>query len=117
MTLYITCRPCSQDGLPAGIKASDPLSAIREIRSAFEDLQYFAVSEAEFKSYKEIVRNNVARELGTPEGVIKYCLYRYSEGKDLISLYSKSIDRIDDDDVRMILEEIISSGVVEYIVK
>lgn len=117
MTLYITCRPCNQDGLPAGIKASDPLSAIREIRSAFEDLQYFSVSEAEFKSYKEIVRSNVARELGTPEGVIKYCLYRYSEGKDLISLYSKSIDRIDDDDVRMILEEIISSGVVEYIVK
>ena len=117
MTLYITCRPCAEDGLPAGVSASEPLAAIRDIRGEFEDLQYFSVSEAQFKAYKEIVRNNVARELATPEGIIKYCLYRYSEGKDLISLYSKSIDRIDDDDVRMIIEEIISSGVVEYIVK
>lgn len=117
MTLYITCRPCDQDGLPAGVTALEPLSAIRDIRREFENLQYFSVSDSQFKAYKEIVKNNVARELATPEGVIKYCLYRYSEGKDLISHYSKSIDRIDDDDVRMILEEIISSGVVEYIVK
>jgi predicted Zn-dependent peptidase len=117
MTLYITCRPCDQDGLPAGITASEPLAAIREIRREFDDLQYFAVTDAQFKAYKEIVRNNVARELATPEGIIKYCLYRYSEGKDFISLYSKSIDRVQEDDVRMILEEIISSGVVEYVVK
>ena len=88
-----------------------------EIRREFDDLQYFAVTEAQFKAYKEIVRNNVARELATPEGIIKYCLYRYSEGKDLISLYSKSIDRVAVDDVRLILEEIITSGVVEYVVK
>ena len=117
MTLYIICRPCNQDGLPAGITASEPLAAIREIRREFDDLQYFAVTDAQFKAYKEIVRNNIARELATPEGIIKYCLYRYSEGKDLISLYSKSIDRVQEDDVRMILEEIISSGVVEYVVK
>lgn len=117
MTLYITCRPCSQDGLPAGVEASQPVHAIREIRRQFDNLMYFSVSDAEFKAYKEIVKNNIARSLATPEGMIRYCLYRYSEGKDLISFYSKSIDRIDDDDVRMILEEIVSSGVVEYIVK
>ena len=117
MTLYITCRPCAADGLPAGVEPSAPLAAVRDIRAAFDDLMYFSVSDAEFKAYKEIVRNNIARELATPEGMIKYCLYRYSEGKDLISLYSRSIDRIDDDDVRLILEEIISSGVVEYIIR
>lgn len=117
MTLYITCRPCAADGLPAGVEPLEPLAAVREIRAEFDDLMYFSVSDAEFKAYKEIVRGNIARELATPEGMIKYCLYRYSEGKDLISLYSRSIDRIDDDDVRLIIEEIISSGVVEYIVK
>lgn len=117
MSLYIACRPCVGDGLPEGVEPSEPLAAVREVRAEFSDLMYFSVSEAEFKAYKEIVRNNVARELATPEGMIRYCLYRYSEGKDLISLYSKSIDRIKPDDVRMILEEIISSGVVEYIVK
>lgn len=117
MTLYITCRPCAADGLPEGVEPSGPLAAVRDIRAEFSDLMYFSVSNAEFKAYKEIVRNNVARELATPEGMIKYCLYRYSEGKDLISLYSRSIDRIDMDDVREILEEIISSGVVEYVVK
>ena len=117
MTLYITCRPCGADGLPAGIEPSEPLAAVRDIRAEFSDLMYFSVSDAEFKAYKEIVRNNIARELGTPEGMIKYCLYRYSDGKALISLYNKSIDRIDVDDVRLIIEEIISSGVVEYIVR
>ena len=117
MTLYITCRPCAADGLPEGVQPSGPLAAVRDIRADFGDLMYLSVSDAEFKAYKEIVRNNVARELNTPEGMIKYCLYRYSEGKDLISLYSRSIDRIDVDDVRVILEEIISSGVVEYVVK
>ncbi|MBO4611401.1 MAG: hypothetical protein J5668_04760, partial [Bacteroidales bacterium] len=117
MTLYITCRPCAADGLPEGVKPSAPLAAVRDIRAEFSDLMYFSVSDEEFKSYKEIVRNNIARELNTPEGMIKYCLYRYSEGKALISLYNKSIDRIDVDDVRLILEEIISSGVVEYVIK
>ncbi|MBO4465514.1 MAG: hypothetical protein J5748_02410 [Bacteroidales bacterium] len=117
MTLYITCRPCGADGLPSGVEPSAPLAAVRTIRAEFSDLMYFSVSDAEFKAYKEIVRGNVARELNTPEGMIKYCLYRYSEGKDLISLYSRSIDRIDVDDVRLVLEEILSSGVVEYVVK
>ena len=117
MTLYITCRPCAADGLPEGVKPSAPLAAVRDIRAEFSDLMYFSVSDEEFKSYKEIVRNNIARELNTPEGMIKYCLYRYSEGKALISLYNKSIDRIDVDDVRLIIEEIISSGVVEYVIK
>lgn len=117
MTLYITCRPCDADGLPEGVEPSGPLAAVRDIRAEFNDLMYLSVSDAEFKAYKEIVRGNIARELNTPEGMIKYCLYRYSEGKDLISLYSRSIDRIALDDVRLILEEIISSGVVEYVVK
>ena len=48
---------------------------------------------------------------------MEYAVCRYSNGRDLTSNYKKILDSIVIDDVRWILEEIISAGIVEYIVK
>lgn len=116
VTLYVTCRPCPQDGLPAGIDSSSPLDALREVRMAFAGLPHCVLDNDSLGDYKAIVKNNLARELSTQEGLIRYCLCRYSEGKDLTSDYAAGVDALVEDDLLWILEELTDSGVVEYIV-
>jgi hypothetical protein len=49
--------------------------------------------------------------------MMDYALCRYSYGRDLTTYYQKRLDALVVDDLRWLLEEVISSGIVEYIVK
>ncbi|MGN1226278.1 MAG: hypothetical protein ACI4TL_03475, partial [Candidatus Cryptobacteroides sp.] len=80
-------------------------------------MQYMVISDVEFASYKEIVKKNMSSTLSSAYGMMSYALFRYSNCRDLTSAYNSRIDNIVIDDLRWILEEIISSGIVEYIVK
>ena len=115
-SFYITLRPCSQDGLPDGVVVHDPLEVVNKLREEFSRLQYMVISEEEFASYKEIVKKNMSNYLSSSYGMMTYALFRYSNCRDLTSAYSSRIDKIVIDDLRWILEEIISSGIVEYII-
>ena len=114
---YITIRPCAQDGLPEGVEVHDPLEVVNKLREEFSRMQYIVISDVEFASYKEIVKRNMSSSLSSSYGTMSYALFRYSNCRDLSSNYSKRIDKFVIDDLRWILEEIISSGIVEYIVK
>ena len=116
-SFYITLRPCSQDGLPEDVSVQDPMDAIKEVREVFSKMQYIIISDEEFASYKDIVSKSIAYALSSSSGMMEYALSRYSNGRDLTSNYQKVLDGIVIDDLRWILEEIISSGIVEYIVK
>lgn len=115
--LYVTLRSCSDDGLPSGVNSLEPLDAIKVVREEFLRMQYMVISDEDFASYKALVKGRIALSLKSSDGMMKYALNRYSDGRDLVTDYSKKIDAIEIDDVRWLLEEIISSGVVEYIVK
>lgn len=116
-TFYITLRPCAQDGLPEGVSVQDPMEAINVVREEFSKMQYMVITDEEFASYKDIVRRQIESSLSSPQGLMEYAVCRYSNGRDLTSNYKKILDSIVIDDVRWILEEIISAGIVEYIVK
>lgn len=116
-SFYITLRPCTQDGLPAGVEVHDPLEVVNKLREEFSRMQYMVISDVEFASYKEIVKKNMSSTLSSAYGMMSYALFRYSNCRDLTSAYNSRIDKIVIDDLRWILEEIISSGIVEYIVK
>ena len=116
-TFYITLRPCAQDGLPEEVSVQDPMEAINVVREEFSKMQYMVITDEEFASYKDIVRRQIESSLSSPQGLMEYAVCRYSNGRDLTSNYKKILDSIVIDDVRWILEEIISAGIVEYIVK
>lgn len=80
-------------------------------------MQYMVISNEDFASYKAVVKGRIAAKLSSSDGMMQYALNRYSDGRDLVTEYGKKIDAIVIDDVRWLLEEIISSGVVEYIIK
>lgn len=116
-TLYVTLRDCNEDGLPAQITVQEPLESMQKVREEFLRMQYMVISEEEFASYKRIVKGKIAAEMASSQGMMEYALYRYSNGRDLTSDYSAKLDKIVIDDIRWILEEIISSGIVEYIIR
>ena len=99
------------------MEVHDPLEVVNKLREEFSRMQYIVISDVEFASYKEIVKRNMSSSLSSSYGTMSYALFRYSNCRDLSSNYSKRIDKFVIDDLRWILEEIISSGIVEYIVK
>ena len=117
VSYYATLKSCPQDGLPEGVGSLDPMDVINEVREEFSRMQYLVVSDEEFASYKEIVKKQIERELSSQDGMMDYALYRYSFGRDFTTSYKKKLDALVVDDLRWLLEEVISSGIVEYIVK
>ena len=117
VSYYVTLKSCPQDGLPEGVGSLDPMDVINEVREEFSRMQYLVVSDEEFASYKEIVKKQIERELSSQDGMMDYALYRYSFGRDFTTSYKKKLDALVVDDLRWLLEEVISSGIVEYIVK
>ncbi len=116
MSLYLRCRPCATSGLPWGVVSVRPLAALREVRAGFNELAYFEISPKRLDYYKEIVKNNVAYALSTPEGLVEFSLMRYVYGKDLTADYKAKVDALVADDILWVLENLTESGVVEYIV-
>lgn len=116
MSLYLTARPCNEDGLPAGVKALSPLASLREVRAAFASLPHIALSSSDLADCKAIAKNDIARALATPDGLIYYILARYVDGRDLITDYADKVDAVEEDDVIWILENLTDSGIVEYVV-
>lgn len=117
VSYYVTLKSCPQDGLPEEWGSLDPMDVINEVREEFSRMQYLVVSDEEFASYKEIVKKQIERELSSQDGMMDYALYRYSFGRDFTTSYKKKLDALVVDDLRWLLEEVISSGIVEYIVK
>lgn len=116
-SIYISCRPCLQDGLPEGVIAAEPTQALKTVRETLEKSKFVKMNDAEFKDLKNSIQSQIAKELSTSEGMMRYALWRYSEGKDLCSGYSGAMKNIVVDDIRWMLDEIVSSGVVEYVVE
>lgn len=117
VSYYVTLKSCPQDGLPEGVESYDPMDAINVVREEFSRMQYMAISPEEFESYKEIVKKTIAAQLSSQKGMMDYALCRYSFGRDLTTAYRSRLDALVVDDLRWLLEEVISSGIVEYIVK
>ncbi len=116
-SLYVSCRPCMEDGLPEGVDSPDPAAALKKVREEFSHIRYITISPEELQNYKDVVKGHMATVLASPEGMMSFALLRYSEGKDITSGYADRLKTIEVDDVRWILDELSSSCVVEYLVK
>ena len=115
--IYLSCRPCLQDGLPEGVSSTDPADALKKVREEFSRIRFITLSPEELKTYKDVIMGEMSSQLKSPEGMMMYALLRYSEGKDICSGYTDRLKTIEIDDVRWILDELSSSGVAEYLVE
>ena len=116
-SIYVSCRPCMEDGLPEGVDSPDPGKALKKVREEFNHIRYISISPEELKTYKAVVQGHMASALASTEGMMSFALLRYSEGKDVTSGYADRIKAIEADDVRWILDELSSSSVVDYLVQ
>lgn len=117
MSLYVNCHPCAAFGLPAGVSpvsSYDILPVLRETASSLGNLD---ISEEDLSLWKKAVRTEMEGMLSSGNGLVDFVIFRYSEGKDLVSGYSSHLDSVSEDSVRKILKAISSGSKVEYILK
>jgi hypothetical protein len=116
LTVYIHCRPCREDGLPAGIvpgSTGDLLDAVRAVTGHLEDLP---LPENVLNATREALLKELDRRFATPQTLIEDVLVRYSEGKDLITGYKDAARRVSAASVREILGRLAAGAEVEYLI-
>lgn len=116
MSLLLSCRPASEDGLPAGIVPAPASEVIDLVRKAVEAAASDKVSNADFKIYKALLLKQVAYEMEHPDAIMNAILTRYSFGKDLTSKYKETINALNVGTVEDVLAGLGNGAKVEYLV-
>ncbi|MCQ2182671.1 MAG: hypothetical protein MJY89_04610 [Bacteroidales bacterium] len=114
-TVYASCRPCRQDGLPSGLEIKDQLSVLSAVRNLVDSLPGVVIGRDELKAYKTLLKSAFAEEGNNTDAVMKRIEARYCEGKDLVSGAIQAIDSVTEDDVRKMLAFLVSGAGVEYV--
>ena len=116
VSLFISCKPCRSDGLPAGVEPASPLELLPAVRRVTSNLTEINISAEDLKAYKEELKSSFAHALSEPRSEIEAALVRYSEGKDLVSGYEEAIDSVDAALVEQVLGTLASGAGVEYVI-
>jgi len=116
-SLLVNCRPCLEQGLPSGIKPTDPMSALSAVRSGIYNVSSKGISSSELKAYRATLVNDLKSEYGTPESLIYATLLRYSEGRDIVSNFEQNVNSVSVDDVLSTLKALDAGCKVEYVIK
>lgn len=116
VSLFISCKPCRNDGLPAGIEACSPLELLPVVRKVTSNLTDIVISEEDLRAYKEELRSSFSQAMSNPGQVMDAALVRYSEGKDVVGGYSEAIESVDAALVSRILGMLASGAEVEYVI-
>ncbi len=107
LRLLIQCRPTGE---------ARPEGALTAVRAALKDAAAHPVEAQDLKAWKQLVTNNMQRELSTQAGVISTLLARYAAGKDLSSRYQENIQDITAERVEDMLKALSQGGRIEYLV-
>ena len=116
MTLYIHCRPCPEEGLPAGVAPLPPDRLLDAVRTVTHRLEFLTVPEATLKAYKDLIIKQLELRYADPGALIEDVLVRYSEGKDLITDYKAAVQRVSAEGVTRILGRLRDGAEIEYLI-
>lgn len=115
-TVFINCKQCRADGLPYGVQPKDALEALDYIRDAITQLTSDPLGQEELKACKAALASIMDTRYSDSANLIDAVMTRYSEGKDLVSGYKKSIEAITVESVSRILEALEKGCRVEYLI-
>jgi len=114
ITLYVQCNPCSVSGLPEGIEPASPEDVAAKVNEVLSSLSSVLPDIAPFKTVALAQMNGELADTGARMALV---LTRYSEGKDLVSGYDRSVNALTDTQVRSIFSTLSSGRHIQYIVK
>ena len=117
LALYITCRPCAEDGLPAGVLPSEPFDALRALRMGISKVSGGSLSRARLSELKTALLKHMETLLSEPSFLIGAVMMRNSECKDIVSDYKAAIESVTLEDVNSILHDLDFGSKVEYIIR
>lgn len=116
LSLFVNCRPCRADGLPAGVSPATPLPLLDAVRQVTRRLELLPVSEADVKAFKDLLLKQMDNRREDTEALISDVLARYSEGKDLVTDYKTAIQNVSVASVQHILALLGAGAEVEYVI-
>lgn len=117
VSLFINCRPCEEEGLPAGISPADPMETLRAVRVAIMEVARDGISAKELKGYKAELLNRMENEYSQPSVLVDAVLMRDSEGKDIVANYKHYIEGVTLEGVQSALLDLDFGSKVEYVIK
>ena len=116
LTFYVHCHPCREDGLPAGIVPGTTDDLLDAVRTVTRRLEALPLPENALNAAKEALLREMEQRYADPQTLTQDVLVRYSEGKDLITGYKASIQRVSVASVRDILGKLGAGAEVEYLI-
>lgn len=116
ISVMVSCHPVAEDGLPSSISASEPLSAINDVRSAIKAATSSPVAKGDLNIFKGQLLKQVTYQAGLPQTIVNNIATRYSEGKDLMTKFTETINGIKPEDVQEVLTELGGGSQVEIII-
>ena len=116
LTLYIHCRPCPAESLPAGISPAGPQALLDAVRSVTRTLSGTPLENAGIQAYKDLLLKQMEDRTNNPGALLGDVLTRYGEGKDLVTDYQAAIRSVDAAAVTRILGLLADGAQVEYMI-
>lgn len=114
-TVKVICRPCAIDGLPATISGTNATSAMNALRKAINGLSSTSISERILTACKAELKSEIASICSSPSFIADAVMTRYSAGRDILSSWESSIDRVSAADVSDILHKMENGARMEII--
>ena len=118
LSFYVTCRPCAEDGLPAGMIPAEPYEVLRALRRGISRASRGSfLTPDRFAYLKTALTYNLESMMLQPEFMIRSVMMRNSECKDIVSEYKAAIGSVRLGDVNSILHDLDFGSKVEYIIR
>ena len=117
IAIYINCKACPSEGLPADVEPADPMEVMDRLRDALERISATTLSPSDLNGLKDALSTEMAGELADPDYMMAAVLRRYSEGKDMISNYSTYLSKVTAQDVQDVISALGKGSKVEYVIK
>lgn len=117
LALYITCKPCAEDGLPAGVLPAENFEVLRALRRGISKASRGSVTPARLSVLKVALTNEMESWISQPDYLIRAVMMRNSECKDVVSDYKTAIASVTPADVNTIIHDLDFGSKMEYIVR
>ena len=117
LALYITCKPCTEDGLPAGVLPAENFEVLRALRMGISKASRGSVTPSRLAVLKVALTNEMETWIARPDYLIRAVMMRGSECKDIVSDYKQAIAAVTLSDVNSIIHDLDFGSKMEYIVR
>lgn len=116
-SMMITLAEADPAGFGNEMRVAGTAEALAIIRKVLTDLPDAAISDADVKKHKEVLKGQLALKMQDPQYWTQAIVKRYLDGKDFTTSYAAKIDAVTAAKVKAILAPLSTTSRVEYIIE